>query len=57
VRYDTSTDLGSSGSPCLTVDLEIFGLHHATDPMRNPQYNQAIPLDMIASDLKAKHAI
>jgi hypothetical protein len=57
VRYDTSTDCGSSGSPCFTVDLNIFGLHHATDPKKIPQYNQAIPLDMIVTDLKAKGAI
>jgi hypothetical protein len=54
VRYDTSTSAGSSGAPCLTVDLEIFGLHHARDPSTHPRFNQAIPLDLIAADLKAK---
>ncbi len=54
VRYDTSTEAGSSGSPCFSVDLELFGLHHATDPIQKPKFNQAIPLDLIASDLKAK---
>jgi len=57
VRYDTSTSAGSSGAPCLTVDLEIFGLHHARDPSTNPQFNQAIPLDLIATDLKSKNIL
>lgn len=57
VRYDATTDAGSSGSPCLTVDLEIFGLHHAAAPRQNPEYNQAIPLELIASDLKTKSII
>ena len=50
VRYDTTTEEGSSGSPCLTVDLDIFGLHHAAG--KNRQFNQAIPFDMIARDLQ-----
>lgn len=54
VRYDTRTDAGSSGSPCFTLELELFGLHHATDPVQVPQFNQAIPLDLIAKDLKQK---
>jgi V8-like Glu-specific endopeptidase len=54
MRYDATTDEGSSGSPCLSTDLDIFGLHHATDPKKNPQFNQAIPIDVIARDLKAK---
>ena len=57
VRYDTSTSAGSSGAPCFTVDLEIFGLHHARDPSTHPQFNQAIPLDLIAADLKSKNIL
>jgi hypothetical protein len=57
IRYDATTDLGSSGSPCLTADLEIFGLHHATEPENNPTFNQAVPLDLIANDLKSKGVI
>jgi hypothetical protein len=57
VRYDTSTGAGSSGAPCLTVDLEIFGLHHARDPSANPQFNQAIPLELIARDLESKNLL
>jgi hypothetical protein len=54
VRYDTRTDAGSSGSPCFTVELEIFGLHHAADPEKQPKFNQAIPLDLICKDLTEK---
>jgi V8-like Glu-specific endopeptidase len=54
VRYDTRTGSGSSGSPCFTIELDLFGLHHATDPKVVPKFNQAIPLDLIAKDLKQK---
>jgi Trypsin-like peptidase domain/Effector-associated domain 1 len=54
VRYDTSTEVGSSGSPCLTVDLDLFALHHSTDPSGNVIFNEAVPLDLIAKDLKSK---
>jgi hypothetical protein len=57
VRYDTRTDGGSSGSPCFTIELDLFGLHHATDPEKAPRFNQAIPLDLIAKDLKQKGVI
>jgi hypothetical protein len=57
VRYDTSTSAGSSGAPCLTIDLEIFGLHHARDPSIDPQFNQAVPLDLIATDLRSKNIL
>jgi V8-like Glu-specific endopeptidase len=54
VRHDVTTDFGSSGSPCFTFDLELFGLHHASDPKTNPKFNQAIPLTRIAEDLAAR---
>jgi Trypsin-like peptidase domain/Effector-associated domain 1 len=57
VRHNATTNNGSSGAPCLTANLEVFGLHHATDPHPNPAFNQAIPLDLIALDLKNKGAI
>jgi Trypsin-like peptidase domain/Effector-associated domain 1 len=57
VRYDTRTEAGSSGSPCFTVELEIFGLHHATAPEKQPKFNQAIPLDLICKDLTEKKVV
>jgi hypothetical protein len=54
MRYDVTTASGSSGSPCFTIDLDIIGLHHAAEPGSNPQYNQAIPLWVIAKDLETK---
>ena len=50
VRYNVTTDEGSSGSPCLTADLVPFALHHAADPAQHPRYNQGIPLALIAAD-------
>lgn len=57
VKHNATTNRGSSGSPCLTADLEIFGLHHATDPSNDLGFNQAIPLELIARDLKDKKAL
>ena len=30
LRHDVNTEGGSSGSPCFTVSLSPFGLHHAS---------------------------
>lgn len=54
VKYDAITDNGFSGSPCFTTDLDVFGLHHATDPAKRPTFNRAVPLDLIVDDLKAQ---
>ena len=54
LRYDTTTKPGASGAPCLTADLDLVGLHHAADAERNPAYNQAVPLWLIARDLASK---
>ncbi len=35
VRYRVNTDSGSSGSPCLTQDLQVIALHHAGTPTAN----------------------
>lgn len=45
LRYTTNTEPGSSGSPCLTMDLELVALHHLGDPRQGPaRYNQGIPI-------------
>ena len=53
-RYDVTTEPGSSGSPVLSLDLELVGLHHASDPDLNPRYNQAVPIARIMARLKAE---
>lgn len=57
IRYDVTTEHGSSGSPCLTPELDLIGLHHAADPANEPRYNQAVPLWLIARHAKAAGAI
>jgi V8-like Glu-specific endopeptidase len=49
VRYKTNTEGGSSGSPCLTQNLELVALHHAGDPNfeRPADWNQGIPFGKI----------
>jgi hypothetical protein len=57
IRYDVTTEPGSSGSPCFSAELDPVGLHHAADPAATPTYNQAVPLWLIARDAKAKGAL
>lgn len=52
-RYDATTDGGSSGSPVLTLDFQLVGLHHAADPGFDPKYNQGVPIWLIMAALKA----
>jgi hypothetical protein len=53
LRYQASTDFGSSGSPCLNANLELVGLHHAGDPGIPPAYNSAVPIAAIRDYLAA----
>lgn len=55
-RYDTDTLAGSSGSPVLDQALKLVALHHAGDPRSSirAEYNQGIPISMIAESLRAK---
>lgn len=56
LRYDTTTEGGSSGSPCFSPDFELIGLHHAADPDSRPDFNQAIPIWRVARDIEAQLA-
>lgn len=44
VRYDVTTEGGSSGSPCFDLDLAPFGIHHAAGPNDDQKFNQCVPL-------------
>jgi hypothetical protein len=52
LRHDVNTEGGSSGSPCLSVSLGPFGLHHASVPGRKLRYNQCVPLRHIIQRLQ-----
>lgn len=54
LRHSASTDYGSSGSPCLDSRYScLLALHHAGDPLSAfARYNQAIPIGLIAADLR-----
>jgi trypsin-like peptidase/effector-associated domain 1 (EAD1)-containing protein len=57
VRYATNTEPGSSGSPCFDIDWSLVALHHLGDPAWikvPPQFNQGIPIGLIAQRLAAK---
>jgi hypothetical protein len=54
IRYDATTEKGSSGSPVFNADLDLVGLHHAAEAQYNPAYNQAVPLWLVARDLATK---
>ena len=51
VRYTTTTEPGSSGSPCFGPDWQCVALHHSGDPKylkgQKPEFNQGIPLTAI----------
>jgi hypothetical protein len=58
VRYDTNTEYGSSGSPCLDARLDVVALHHGGDPsyaeLHRPTYNQGIPMHLIVARCAAE---
>lgn len=56
IRYDVTTDHGSSGSPCFDAELNLIGLHHAADPAAQPKYNQAVPIWLVARHAAAAAA-
>jgi V8-like Glu-specific endopeptidase len=54
VRYLTTTERGSSGSPCFSADWKWAALHHSGDPKywtkgSKPEYNQGIPTTAIVA--------
>jgi hypothetical protein len=58
VRYTTTTDGGSSGSPCFGPDWQWVALHHRGDPRyergERPRSNQGIPVAAIRSLLAGR---
>lgn len=58
IRYDATTEGGSSGSPCFTADFELFGLHHAGDPnfdeLHSPEFNQCVPIRRIVEQMRSR---
>jgi hypothetical protein len=59
VRYKTTTQPGSSGSPCFSANWAWIALHHSGDPKyqklgKKPEYNQGIPATAIMSLLERR---
>lgn len=57
LRYDASTDHGSSGSPVLDVKGNVIALHHGGDPDYTHllgKYNQGIPIALIVKRAAAR---
>ena len=56
VKYTTTTEHGSSGSPCFSANWELVALHHAGDPKYaaglKPEFNQGIPINTIWNWMK-----
>jgi V8-like Glu-specific endopeptidase len=51
VRYTTTTEPGSSGSPCFGPDWQWVAIHHSGDPKYwaggKPAFNEGIPASAI----------
>jgi hypothetical protein len=59
IRYTTTTEPGSSGSPCFNADWQWVALHNSGDPKyvnegSKPEYNQGIPASAIVSLLERR---
>jgi V8-like Glu-specific endopeptidase len=62
VKYTTTTEPGSSGSPCFGPDWQCVALHHSGDPKyllqgQKPEFNQGIPLRAIRTLLQEREKI
>lgn len=59
VRYTTTTEPGSSGSPCFDPNWGLIALHHSGDPrypaLGSGRYNQGIPIAAIQSLLTSRN--
>lgn len=55
LRYDTSTDNGSSGAPCFDLDLAPFGIHHASGPRHDQAFNQCVPLRPVLHHIQRRN--
>ena len=57
VRYATTTEPGSSGSPCFSPDWRCVAIHHVGDPKylhgKKPDFNQGVPVKAIRDLLAA----
>jgi hypothetical protein len=55
IRYDTETQGGSSGSPCLDATLKLVAIHQGSnsDRPREDSYNEGISIDAIIDHLVA----
>ncbi|GAB2677989.1 trypsin-like peptidase domain-containing protein [Thalassiella azotivora] len=58
VRYRTTTEPGSSGSPCFDADWNLVAVHHSGDPKyltgAAPRYNQGVPVAAVLALLAAR---
>jgi len=57
IRYDANTERGSSGAPCMDMQLNAVALHHAGDPDYTKlvgDYNQGIPIGRILERMAAR---
>jgi len=57
VRYTANSVGGSSGAPCFDEAWRLIALHHSGDPDfdpdHQPEYNEGIPIALIANRLQA----
>jgi hypothetical protein len=56
IRYDTETQGGSSGSPCLDAVLQLVALHQGSDGKQTKKvnYNEGIAIDAIIGHLASR---